>query len=130
MLIYKWSTLSDVFRHFVHTCSMQPLNVLRSPLQELADSDHYLFSATDLQALFPHQSYDAFRRLLSRAVVAGILDRVCRGIYIACHVPYERGYELFHAAARLRAVTLTYLSYETAGILSGWFNAMLRYLQA
>lgn len=93
---------------------MQPLHLLRVTLAELTDSEHYLFSATDLQALFPQQSHAAFRRLLSRAVVAGILERACRGIYIACNVSYERGYELFHTAARLRADTLTYISLETA----------------
>ena len=101
---------------------MQPLATLRGALQRLADGEHYLFSASDLRALFPRQSYDAFRRLLSRAADAGILERVCRGIYIVPHVPYDRGYELFHAAARLRADTLTYISLETAlsdvGIIS------------
>lgn len=101
---------------------MQPLSTLRTSLQQLADGEHYLFSATDLRALLPEQSYDAFRRLLSRAAGAGILERVCRGIYIVPHVPYDRGYELFHAAARLRSDTLTYISLETAlsdaGIIS------------
>ncbi|TVQ20230.1 MAG: hypothetical protein EA382_15390 [Spirochaetaceae bacterium] len=93
---------------------MQPLAMLRTTLGRLADSEHYLFSATDLRALFARQSYDAFRRLLSRATEAGVLERVCRGVYIVPGVPYERGYELFHAAARLRAHTLTYISLETA----------------
>ncbi len=101
---------------------MQPLAELRSTLQRLADEEHYLFSASDVRALFPGQSYDAFRRLLSRAVDAGVLERVCRSIYIVPHAPYQRGYELFHAAARLRAGTLTYISLETAlsdaGIIS------------
>jgi len=101
---------------------MQPLARLRETLQRLADGEHYLYSASDLRALFPEQSYEAFRQLLSRAVNAGVLERVCRGIYIVPHVPYQRGYELFHTAARLRAGTLTYISLETAlsdaGIIS------------
>ncbi|MFW5842543.1 MAG: type IV toxin-antitoxin system AbiEi family antitoxin [Spirochaetota bacterium] len=101
---------------------MQPLARLRVALDRLTDAEHYLFSATDLRPLAPEQSDQAFRRLLSRAVRSGLLERVCRGIYLYPHVDYRRGYELCHAAARLRAGTLTYISLETAlsdaGIIS------------
>ncbi|MEX2443126.1 MAG: type IV toxin-antitoxin system AbiEi family antitoxin domain-containing protein [Alkalispirochaeta sp.] len=101
---------------------MQPLARLRDGLGRLTDAEHYLFSATDLRPLMPEQSDQAFRRLLSRAVRSGVLERICRGIYLYPYVDYQRGYELCHAAARLRAGTLTYISLESAlsnaGIIS------------
>lgn len=101
---------------------MQPLATLRTTLQRLADPGHYLFAATDLRALFPGMSDENFRRLLSRAADAGVVQRLCRGIYLYPFVDYERGYELCHAAARLRADKLTYISLESAlsdsGIIS------------
>jgi hypothetical protein len=93
---------------------MRPLARLRDGLDRLTDAEHYLFSATDLRPLVPEQSDQAFRRLLTRAVRAGVLERVCRGIYLYPHVDYPRGYELYHAAARLRAGSLTYISLESA----------------
>ncbi|TVR74120.1 MAG: hypothetical protein EA427_01385 [Spirochaetaceae bacterium] len=101
---------------------MQPLARLRNELDRLTDAEQYLFSATDLRPLVPDLSDQAFRRLLSRAARSGVLERVCRGIYLYPRVDYQRGYELCHAAARLRAGTLTYISLETAlsdaGIIS------------
>jgi predicted transcriptional regulator of viral defense system len=101
---------------------MQPIARLRNELDRLTDSEHYLFSASDLRPLAPEQTDQAFRRLLSRSVQSGVVERVCRGIYVYPHVDYQRGYELCHAAARLRADTLTYISLESAlsdaGIIS------------
>ncbi|MDA3949605.1 MAG: type IV toxin-antitoxin system AbiEi family antitoxin domain-containing protein [Spirochaeta sp.] len=93
---------------------MQALEHLRDELMRLASANRYLFSSTDLRALFPDQSDQAFRALLTRATRSGVLRRVCRGIYIFPYVTYPRGYELYHAAARLRADTLTWISLETA----------------
>jgi predicted transcriptional regulator of viral defense system len=70
--------------------------------------------------------------LLSRATKAGLLRRVCRGIY---HFPvpeYPVANLLFHAAARLRAGEFNYLSLETvlseAGVISqmpmNWITVM------
>jgi hypothetical protein len=41
--------------------------------------------------------------LLSRATKAGLLRRVCRGIYFYPVRDYPTGHLLYHAAARLRA---------------------------
>lgn len=60
--------------------------------------------------------------LLSRAVKAGILCRICKGIYFYPVRDYPQGNLLFHAAARLRAGELNYISLETvlsdAGVIS------------
>ena len=99
---------------------MQPIRHLERLLASLATEERYLFSAADLRAVFPPSSNLAV--LLSRASSAGILRRVCRGIYLYPHVNYPRGQILFHTAARLRADEFNYLSLETvlsdAGIIS------------
>lgn len=101
---------------------MQPLKSLIQSLAKLADSEHYLFALDDLRALFPDLSDGALKTLISRAVSAGALIRVCRGLYLYDQVEYPRGLILFHAAARLRADMFNYLSLETvlsdAGVIS------------
>ncbi len=93
---------------------MQPIKQLRQVLVKLADSEHCLFSLTDLQGALPGQSQGGFKALVSRAEMAGLLKRVCRGLYLFPSVDYPRGSVLFHAAARLRASEFNYISLETA----------------
>lgn len=91
---------------------VQPIRKLRDTLAALADQDHCLFTASDLAAAVP----DCRRLplLLSRAVKAGIFQRVCKGVYLYPIRDYPRGNLLFHAAARLRAGECNYISLETA----------------
>lgn len=99
---------------------MQPLKQLTQVLQSLADRDHCVFSPSDLAAAVPECGQLAV--LLSRATKAGVLKRVCRGIYFYPVPDYPAGNLLFHAAARLRAGEFNYISLETAlsdaGIIS------------
>ena len=109
---------------------MQPLRKLRETLQSLADRDHCLFTGSDLAAVVPECRQMPV--LMSRAVKAGILRRVCKGIF---HYPVRGlniGDLLFHAAARLRAGEFNYISLETvlsdAGVISqvpfNWITLM------
>lgn len=91
---------------------MQPIRHLERLLADLATPERYLFSAADLQALCPPSSNLSV--LLSRSAKAGILHRVCRGVYLYPRVVYPRGLVLFHAAALLRANAFNYISLETA----------------
>lgn len=101
---------------------MQPIKQLSSRLPLLADQERYLFTPDDMRALVPQIAPGAFKALLHRAERAGLLRRVCRGLYLYPHVKYPRGFLLFHAAARLRANHFNYISLETAlsdvGIIS------------
>jgi len=101
---------------------MQPIKRLAQGLSQLASAEHYLFAPSDLRVLLAELSDTAFNTLLSRAVSTGLLQRVCRGIYLYPLVPYPPGRVLYHAAARLRAETFNYLSLETvlsdAGVIS------------
>lgn len=109
---------------------MQPLKQLSHALRSLADRDHCVFAPSDLAAAVPDCGQLAV--LLSRATKAGLLKRVCRGIYFYPVADYPAGSLLFHAAARLRAGEFNYISLETAlsdaGVISqmpiNWISLM------
>ncbi len=109
---------------------MQPIRQLAAVLAELADDEHYLFSPSDLRAAVPPRT--TMLVLLSRAAKAGLLQRVCRGVYLYPRVKYPAGQILFHTAARLRADAFNYISLETAlsdaGVISqiplNWITLM------
>ena len=90
---------------------MQPLRQLSQSLRTLADREHCVFAPSDLAAAVPGCGQLAV--LLSRATKAGLLKRVCKGIYLYPVPDYPAGNLLFHAAARLRAAEFNYLSLET-----------------
>jgi hypothetical protein len=89
---------------------MQPLRQLSETLRSLADREHCVFAASDLAAAVPGCGQLAV--LLSRATKAGLLKRVCKGIYLYPVPDYPAGNLLHHAAARLRAGEFNYLSLE------------------
>lgn len=96
---------------------MDFIRQLERVLAKLADCDHYLFAATDLQGALP--GHGGLPVLLSRAAKAGLLQRVCRGLYLYPRIEHPRGLLLFHAAARLRADEFDYISLESATASSG-----------
>jgi hypothetical protein len=111
---------------------MQPLQTLKNILESLADEEHYLFRASDFYQLFPDMSADTLRVFLGRAVKAGVLQRFCQGLYLCPRTGYPKGFELYHAASRLREENYCYLSLESVlseeGLISqiplGWITVM------
>ena len=109
---------------------MQPLKQLAETLRSLAGPEHCVFAPSDLAAAVPGCGQLAV--LLSRATKAGLLNRVCRGIYLYPVPEYPAGNLLFHAAARLRVGEFNYISLETvlsdAGVISqvpmNWISLM------
>lgn len=103
---------------------------LISVLRDLADGESCVFSASDLAGVLPE--CEQVGVVLSRAVKAGVLERICRGIYFYPVRGARRENLLFHAAARLRAGELNYLSLETVlseeGVISqipmNWITLM------
>ncbi len=93
---------------------VQPLRLLLQNLRTLASPEQSLFTPDGLRALLPGLSDAAFKTLLSRAASEEHLVRVCRGIYLYEPAAAQSGLLLFHAAARLRAGGLNYISLETA----------------
>jgi len=115
----------EVLQHAAHhrAPQMQPLKKLALTLETLADREHCIFAASDLHAVFG--SHNQLPVLLSRAVKAGLLKRVCRGIYLYPKAGYFGGEILFHAAARLRANEFNYISLETALSDAGLISQVL-----
>lgn len=111
---------------------MQPVKRMSKWLLENANSRHYLFTLRDFRPLFTDLSDTAFKTLLSRAVNAKLLNRLCRGLYLYPNALPNDGLLLFHAAARLRAHEFNYISLETAlsdaGVISqipmNWISIM------
>jgi len=83
-------------------------------LERYANSERHLFLPEDFRAVLPELAAGAFRAALFRAERDGLLSRVCRGVYLYGRVDYPRGLVLYHAASRLRANHLNYISLETA----------------
>lgn len=114
--------------------TMTPMKTLISTLRTLADRERCVFAASDLAGAVPLGGVGSEQMavLLSRAVTAGELKRVCRGIYYYPVSGYRQENLLFHAAARLRAGELNYLSLETVlseeGVISqipmNWITLM------
>lgn len=92
---------------------MQPMQVLARALEQNADTVHFLFGVQDFSSLFPDFTNENLCMLLSRAAKSGLLERVCKGIYIYPKVPYDSSLVLFKVAAKLRADHLNYVSLET-----------------
>lgn len=109
---------------------MQPVRQLAETLRTLADREHCVFAASDLAAAVPNCGQ--LPVLLSRAVKAGLLHRICKGVYLYPVRDYPMGDLLYHAAARLRATEFNYLSLESVlsdeGVISqipmNWISLM------
>jgi predicted transcriptional regulator of viral defense system len=105
---------------------------LERDLSALADEDHSLFTLADLAALLPGHPAGAFKTLVSRVAASGGLERLCNGLYLFPRAGYRADLLLYHAAARLRAGTFSYLSLESvlsdAGVISqipmNWITLM------
>lgn len=111
---------------------MQTIRYLAKVLEAIADGEHHLFTLADLQGALPGYPSGALRALISRAVKAGLLKRLCRGLYLYPRARYDSGLILYHAAARLRAAEFNYISLESAlsdaGVISqipmNWITLM------
>ena len=91
---------------------MKSIDILKTTLEKLTDKEHYLFSVSDFYSLFNNLSKPALTVLLNRAVKSNILERACKGVFIYPKAEYEKGYELYHIAAKLRETEFCYLSCE------------------
>lgn len=111
---------------------MQSIRIMKKGLEKLASRDRYLFTPYDLKGLLPRLSDNAFNALLSRASKEGVLERICRGLYLYPPADPKNGLMLYHAASRLRADEFNYISLETVlsdeGIISqvpiNWITLM------
>ncbi len=111
---------------------MKPSKGLQTILEKFTSPERYLFTIDDFAAIFPDNTIDSMRMLLSRATQSGLLKRVCRGLYLYPKAGYDPSLVLYHAAARLRADAFCYVSLESvlseSGLISqqplAWISLM------
>jgi len=85
-------------------------------LQKLAEWDRKgrcVFAIQDLARLFPNDSAGAFNKGLDRLVKAGVLRRICRGIYVNPNAASRDSFLLERIALILRRGEYSYLSLES-----------------
>jgi len=85
-------------------------------IQKLAEWDlkgRCVFATQDLARLFPGDSPGAFHKGLDRLVKAGILQRVCRGVYLNPNAASRDRFLLDRIALTLRRGEYSYLSLES-----------------
>jgi len=73
-----------------------------------------VFTLPDLRKLFPHDNPKAFSEGLARLAKAGLIKRVCRGVYVNPYAKREDGYLLEHIVKALRRGEFNYVSLESA----------------
>lgn len=110
---------------------MKPLKILQTWLNKTTTQESGLYVFSDFKALFPHLTDSTLKTLLSRSVKAGLLLKICRGVYL--HRQAEmNGLLLYHVANLLRADKFNYISLESAlseyGVISqipiNWLTIM------
>jgi predicted transcriptional regulator of viral defense system len=82
-------------------------------LQDLDKHGAYVFSKGDLEKLFPNEQEKAFEKSLQRLVEDGILERVCKGVYLNPLARSKGAYVIEDIACVLRRGCFSYLSLET-----------------
>lgn len=87
----------------------QAFNVLR----EQEKKGRYVFSNHDLHKLFPEDAYKTFNEGLKRLVNAGMLQHVCRNVYVNEASRYLDSYTIERIAKILRRGEYNYVSLES-----------------
>lgn len=104
---------------------MQPIVLLKTILEENADEKHFLFNIHDFSSVFPNFTQENLCMLVSRCTKSGVLERVCKGIYLYPKVKYDASLVLFKVATKLRGNCLNYVSLETVLSQTGAISQQL-----
>lgn len=73
----------------------------------------FVFTKQDFKKLFPNETQKSLEESLHRLVVAGILVRACRGIYVNEKAQSKDSYIIEHIAKALRRGAYNYVSLES-----------------
>ena len=92
---------------------MQPIRKAEIILRDYSDEEHFIYTQESLRRFFPEMTNDAYFKLLSRIVKAGLLTRVCKGVYLYPYVTFPSSKVLSYVAGILRADYFSYLSLES-----------------
>lgn len=88
-------------------------NHAAAALRQWDERGRFVFALRDLAKLFPTDSPKTLAAGLSRLVRAGLLQRVCRGVYVHPHARCFDHYVLERIAAILRRGEYSYVSLES-----------------
>jgi predicted transcriptional regulator of viral defense system len=83
-------------------------------LQEWDAKGRWVFTRRDLARLFPEDSPQALNKGIARLLDKGLLERVCRGVYINPLARQKDSRLLEHVAVAMRRGEYNYLSLESA----------------
>jgi len=92
---------------------MRNSDKLEKILEEFADNNNFIFTVNSLYSVFPELSESNINQLLCRANKSGLLERVCKGVYVYTKVKYDPSSVLFLCAKTLRYSDCMYVSLET-----------------
>ena len=83
-------------------------------LTEWDSRGRYLFTSRDLAHVFPEDSPKTLKEGLARLVRVGLLQRVCRGVYLYPLTRERDGYTVERIAKTMRRGEYNYVSNESA----------------
>ncbi len=90
---------------------------IETALERLHNFDRqgiHVYLKSDLRRLFFDDSLTAFQQSLLRLVKAGVLERVCNGVYVFSYSRHRGGYTIEYIAKCLRRGEYNYISLESA----------------
>ncbi|ENM5771537.1 hypothetical protein CW613_003115 [Vibrio mimicus] len=90
---------------------------IETALERLHNFDRqgiHVYRKSDLRRLFFDDSLTAFQQSLLRLVKAGVLERVCNGVYVFSYSRHKDGYTIEYIAKCLRRGEYNYISLESA----------------
>jgi hypothetical protein len=83
-------------------------------LSTLTQLGIYAYSNVMLKSYFPGEPAVALKKTIERAINKGLLQRPCRGVYMAVNAQANNYYKLESIAVVLRSGEYSYISLETA----------------
>jgi len=102
---------------------------LKAILEEFGNENNFIFTPQSFYSAFPDLTEANVNQLLCRADKSGLLERVCKGVYVYTKVKYDPSSVLFLCARTLRYSEFMYVSLETVlSSLSVISQQMLSYI--
>lgn len=83
-------------------------------LDQLSQQGISAFSTKMLKSYFPEEAEISFKKSLERGIKSGVLERVCRGVYVYSREFKRCSYKLEAITVALRAGEFSYVSLESA----------------
>lgn len=93
---------------------MQNTKKMELLLERFSDRYNFMFTPKSFRSAFPNLSDANLNQILCRANRSGLMERVCKGVYIYTKAEYDPSIVLFLAAKALRFDEFMYVGLETS----------------